>query len=242
MALALKIRGKLKNTVSRISPFVSLLAEVLVALNVCTKTGNVEETLLLESAILSMRKPSKQSHEAFRNHFWNCDDPGGSFPTLLGSSCSLYDNRDDLVALVQRADEDPLTALLRKRAPRFFLVSCTCVSYHYLLLNQKTIGPRHLGYSYSVVVLTYKKDKPPIPAPQRHLLLHPLHSLHLRPSHLHRRQHRQHPPRRRLSLRRHSQPLLRQQRYHPPRSHSRLHGSIFPLRRAPHQCPSRRDL
>lgn len=78
---------------------------------------------MLDSAILSLRRPSKQSYAAFHNHFLNVGCKEGPFPTLGGNSASLYDNREDTVALVRPAEEDPLTSFLRKNCSPLFLVS-----------------------------------------------------------------------------------------------------------------------
>ncbi|OCK99271.1 uncharacterized protein K441DRAFT_652670 [Cenococcum geophilum 1.58] len=85
------------------------------------KIKEYKEAVLLDSAFLSMRRPSKQVHEAFYNHFWNTNNRKGSFPTLLGNSSITYDDRDDLVALVRPAEEDRLSALLRKRCSILFM-------------------------------------------------------------------------------------------------------------------------
>lgn len=60
-------------------------------------------------------------HEAFRNYFWNVGNPKGSFPTLMGNSSDIYDDRDDLVTLVRPPEEDRLYAFLRKHCSIFFL-------------------------------------------------------------------------------------------------------------------------
>ncbi|KAK4230345.1 hypothetical protein QBC38DRAFT_507459 [Podospora fimiseda] len=81
-----------------------------------------KETLLLGSAILSLRPPTKQAHEAFHNCFMNRDCSATGFPSLAGASETLYDNREDLVALKRPAEEDRLTGFLRKRIGFLFKV------------------------------------------------------------------------------------------------------------------------
>lgn len=82
----------------------------------------LEEALLLESSILALRPPTKQSHAAFRNYFMNRDCSRIDFPTLTGASETLYDDREDLVALKRQAEEDRLSAFFRKHMGFFFQV------------------------------------------------------------------------------------------------------------------------
>lgn len=77
---------------------------------------------MLDSAFLTLSRPSRQAHKAFRNEFMNVSRTGDEFPTLAKSSASLYENRDDLVALVRQQEEDRLTAFLRKHCSLMFLV------------------------------------------------------------------------------------------------------------------------
>jgi hypothetical protein len=79
--------------------------------------------LLLESAILNLRQPTKQAHEAFRNYFMNRDCSPTDFPSLVGASETLYDDREDLVALKRPTEEDRLSALFRKHMGFLFQVS-----------------------------------------------------------------------------------------------------------------------
>ncbi|KAL4943117.1 hypothetical protein BDV06DRAFT_190707, partial [Aspergillus oleicola] len=90
------------------------------ALKIRAKLKEYKETVLFDSALLSMRKPTKQAHEAFHKHFWH-DNQKEPFPTLQGNSRTVYDNREDLVALVRQPEEDRLTAFLRKYCSVFFL-------------------------------------------------------------------------------------------------------------------------
>ena len=52
----------------------------------------------------------------------NVSRTGDEFPTLARSSNSLYDHRDDLIALVRPQEEDRLRAFLRKHCSLLFLV------------------------------------------------------------------------------------------------------------------------
>ena len=70
-----------------------------------------------------MRRPTNQAHDAFQKYYWNKNDSGDALPTLFGSSETLYDDREDLVALCRPPEEDRLTALFRKHMPLLFLVS-----------------------------------------------------------------------------------------------------------------------
>ncbi|KAF1949990.1 hypothetical protein CC80DRAFT_497020 [Byssothecium circinans] len=87
------------------------------------KIKEYEEAILLNSAFLSMRRPSRQVHEAFYNYFWNKSDTKPDFPSLLGNSSTVYNDRDDLVALVRPAEEDRLSAFLRKHCSILFLTN-----------------------------------------------------------------------------------------------------------------------
>lgn len=85
------------------------------------KVKEYQEAVLLQSAFLSLRRPSKQVHEAFYHHFWNTNSAKERFPSLLGASSTLYGNRDELVALVRSPEEDRLSAFLRKHCKIMFL-------------------------------------------------------------------------------------------------------------------------
>lgn len=61
-----------------------------------SRTG---EAVLLESTLLSMRRSSKRTFEAFYNVFHNVDATGVPLPTLGGPSAKILDDWDDLVAL-----------------------------------------------------------------------------------------------------------------------------------------------
>lgn len=83
----------------------------------------IEKALLREAAILSMRNPSKQAHQAFYRHFWHEGEASGRFPTLFGASEAAYDDRGELVALHRPQEEDHLTYFLRTRMSRLFQVA-----------------------------------------------------------------------------------------------------------------------
>lgn len=83
----------------------------------------IGEAVILESTLLSMRRPSKRTFEAFYNVFHNVDSPGEPFPTLGGPSAKVLDDRDDLMALHRPAEEDRLTMVIRQHFPWLFRVS-----------------------------------------------------------------------------------------------------------------------
>ena len=76
----------------------------------------------MESAILSLRRPSRQAHDAFLRRFWNEKNGQRTIPTLDGNSESLYEERNDLLALKRAESEDRLTQWLRNYAPGLFKV------------------------------------------------------------------------------------------------------------------------
>jgi hypothetical protein len=82
-----------------------------------------------------MRQPTRQAHEAFRKYFWNQSDGHDTIPTLFGSSETLYDDRQDLVALCRPLEEDRLTAFFRKHVPLLFLV-CRTLSLCWIRANK----------------------------------------------------------------------------------------------------------
>ncbi|KIW94163.1 uncharacterized protein Z519_05479 [Cladophialophora bantiana CBS 173.52] len=87
------------------------------------KLKQYREALLLESAILGLRKPSKQAHNAFLRRFWNEGDGQCRISTLDGHSKFLYEDHKELVALKRVDNEDRLTQLLKKHRPRVFKVA-----------------------------------------------------------------------------------------------------------------------
>lgn len=80
------------------------------------------EALVLESTILSMRRPSMQAHGAFNRQFWNERHGQRSFPALEGYGETLYEDRAQLVALKRADNEDRLTHILRRFCPMLFRV------------------------------------------------------------------------------------------------------------------------
>lgn len=91
------------------------------AMKIRTNLKEYKEMLLLDSALLSMRRPSKQVNEAFNKHFWHEGTSKEPFPTLQGNSSTVYNDREDLVALVRQPEEDRLTAFLRIYCSVFFM-------------------------------------------------------------------------------------------------------------------------
>lgn len=84
---------------------------------------------MLESAVLTFKKPQARTLEAFRNVFNNVDRSGDGYPTLGGLSAHILDDADDLVALRVRDGEDRLTSFLRYSFPLLFVVSsCSLAS------------------------------------------------------------------------------------------------------------------
>jgi hypothetical protein len=84
--------------------------------------------------MLSLRRPTKQAFDAFRDVFNNCDDSGEPCPVLLGQNSSLWNERRSLVALGRLAEEDRLSMALRKYLPFLFMTNrqaCGgCIAYH----------------------------------------------------------------------------------------------------------------
>jgi hypothetical protein len=83
----------------------------------------LEKALLLNSALLSAKHPSKQAYKAVHNTFHNIDKashPAGPFPTLEGKSAEIYDDRDDLVALRASPEEDRLSKVFRTHLSLLF--------------------------------------------------------------------------------------------------------------------------
>jgi hypothetical protein len=80
------------------------------------------EALLLESTLICIKPPTSRTLEAFQNVFHNINEAGETFPSLRGNSASLYDNRNDLVALATFTEEDRLTSFLRHYCAILFTV------------------------------------------------------------------------------------------------------------------------
>lgn len=138
----------------------------------------VGEAIILESTILSFRRPSQQTHKAFYNTFHNVEDGEETFPLLGGTSATVYDDRDDIMAIARPVEEDWLTVFLRKKCPILFMVS---FFYPIPLFPFAPFSPltHHCQTSPSLTP-SYSPSKDP-PAP-RHLLI----SLHLPIPHIYR--------------------------------------------------------
>ncbi|KAL2786083.1 hypothetical protein BJX66DRAFT_313489 [Aspergillus keveii] len=94
------------------------------ALKIRKTLREYKETILLDSALLSMPRPSKRTQEAFRNHFHGVGSGSSAesrFSILQGSSETIYNNRDDLVTLVRPPAEDRISSFLRDHCPLLFL-------------------------------------------------------------------------------------------------------------------------
>ncbi len=77
----------------------------------------------MESALLSIRRPSSRTYETFKNVFHNIGKDDGSFPTLGGHSAKILDDRGDLMILSKEVEEDRLTSFLRHYLPILFVAS-----------------------------------------------------------------------------------------------------------------------
>ena len=73
----------------------------------------------MESTMLSLRRPAKQTFDAFLDNF-HSNNPETPYSILGGHSASLYDEREDLAALHRPVEEDRLTMLLRNYLPFLF--------------------------------------------------------------------------------------------------------------------------
>ena len=78
---------------------------------------------MLESALLSLKKPQTRTLEASRNVFNNVDESGYGYPTLGGRSAGILNDANDLVSLRTGDEEDRLTSFLRRSFPFLFVVS-----------------------------------------------------------------------------------------------------------------------
>ena len=81
------------------------------------------EAIVLESTLLSLKRPSPRTLEAYRHVFNNVSPGKSSFPTLGGHGSAILDDRNDLMALKLPQEDDRLTRLLRHCCPVFFAVS-----------------------------------------------------------------------------------------------------------------------
>ncbi len=88
---------------------------------------------MLESALLSVKKPSNRTLAAYKSVFNNESNAKGGYPALSGHSATVLDDAEDLMSMKKNEDEDPLTSLLRHCFPLLFLVkgisSCRCGSF-----------------------------------------------------------------------------------------------------------------
>lgn len=77
--------------------------------------------MLLDASILTLRRPDTYNYKTVRDVFMNKDWDGTQWPSLGGSSATLYDNRDDLSGLTQPYQDDQLTTFLKTYCGVFFL-------------------------------------------------------------------------------------------------------------------------
>ena len=82
----------------------------------------------MEPTMLSLRRPTKQAFDAFR------DDSGEPYPVFLGQNASLWNERRSLVALDRLVEEDRLSMALWKYLPFLFMTNRQArggrVAYH----------------------------------------------------------------------------------------------------------------
>jgi hypothetical protein len=76
--------------------------------------------LVMESIMLSLSRPTRRAFNAFREVVDNRDNSGKPYPVPQGQNSSLWDERDNLVALRRQAGEDRLSVALRKHFPFLF--------------------------------------------------------------------------------------------------------------------------
>ena len=81
------------------------------------------EAIVLESTLLSLKRPSPRTLEAYRHVFNNVSPGKSSFSILGGYGSGILDDRNDLMALKLPQEDDRLTRLLRHCCPVFFAVS-----------------------------------------------------------------------------------------------------------------------
>ena len=78
------------------------------------KMKRYRKALLLESSLASVPRPHERTLDAFRIKFFNGKPASDkSWPTLGGSSRTLYDDRDDLVALKVPENQDRVFLFVR---------------------------------------------------------------------------------------------------------------------------------
>ena len=84
------------------------------------------DSLLVESTLASLPRPSKGTLRAFQSVFYNEGQvKGDPFPTLGGHSSGLYDDIDDLVTLRVQEDQDRLTTFTQEHLAFLFPVRDT---------------------------------------------------------------------------------------------------------------------
>jgi hypothetical protein len=121
---------------------------------------------MMESTMLSLRRPAKQTFDAFLDNFNNHGNSKGPYSTLGGRSASLYDEREDLVALRRPAEEDRLTIVLRRYFPFLFMTKRQDrggrIAYHFrgtntesCCLHQHGVGSRTAIWCHSELLLCH---------------------------------------------------------------------------------------
>ena len=93
----------------------------------------------MESTMLSLRRPARQTFDAFLDHFKT------PYSALGGRNAALYDDRDDLVALSRPTEEDRLTMVLRNYFPFLFMTKQAVhrdghIAYHSEERIRKTVA------------------------------------------------------------------------------------------------------
>lgn len=88
----------------------------------------LEEAMILESSVLSLRQPSPRTLDAFRNFFNNVHPTKEPYPMLGGHSARILDDTGDLVSLCQPLNEDRLTRFIRHYFAFILVVSFILIS------------------------------------------------------------------------------------------------------------------
>ncbi|KAJ5988573.1 hypothetical protein N7481_003783 [Penicillium waksmanii] len=94
------------------------------ALNIRKTLKEYKKAILLDSALLSLPRPSKRTYEALKNHshIQNlCDENSSRVPILQGNSETIYDDHDDLLSLVRPPGEDRISSFLRDHCSVLFM-------------------------------------------------------------------------------------------------------------------------
>ena len=87
---------------------------------------------MLESALLSIPKPSSRTLTALRSVFNNESNAKGGYPALSGHSATILDDAEDLMSMKRNDDEDRLTSFLRHCFPVLFLTRRTQTDLAYI--------------------------------------------------------------------------------------------------------------